>query len=59
MEFALRNNGVTVFFKYRLESITVSFFNQNFYFQLVLEVQKIDYEHENPHAQTAVMFDPY
>ena len=51
MDFALRNNGVTMFLKYRLEKIIVSFFNQNFYFRLVLEVQTNELGHENPHTQ--------
>ena len=51
MDFALCNNGVTVFLNTDLRKWTVSFFNQNFYFRLVLEVQTNELGLENPHTQ--------
>ena len=51
MECALRNNRVTVFLNTDFRIWTMSFSNENFYFQLVLEVQKIEFGHEIPHAQ--------
>ena len=48
MECALRNNRVTVFLN---TDFRLSFSNENFYFRLVLEVQKIEFGHEIPHAR--------
>ena len=51
INFALRNNGVTVFFKIRPEKMNCVIFNQNFYFRLVLDVQTNELGQESPHTQ--------
>ena len=48
MECALRNNRVTVFLNTDFRIWTMSFSNENFYFRLVLDVQKIEFGHEIP-----------